>query len=483
MASAELFSKVSRRMWADEKFCSLSAPPPNARDLWMYLLTGPHNTAIPGVFQLGELALAEALDWDPEPTRACLQEILVKNMIRFDRKRRLFWLPNGLHHNLPRSPKQVLGWANSWRLLPECDLLREAASAMRAELATKSAKLAEAFDRVVGGLVEATDLDDEADDVPPSDRSVDPPVADESLPDRESGSYQIGTAVPTSIQEKEKEKREGSPSGGSRPGARSSRPAGRTVAGSEEARTVLNLLRMSPALVSVATEEFACRLADHCASGPHTGRLPLDDLLHAIGRAAEAEADQSAGVGQPRDQRAIAGFVMGYVRNQKVGEARKAAEREAARDTASAARFLAAFDAAWSKAHNGRVRAHAAGDEDHAAAMVALAERDATRAGPGVTTADVLEHWAREHLRSTEKFVSDADHPLRMLPGRVDSYGLPRPKTAKPAEEPRAPGPPPVDEAVAVKQHLAGAAALRGGLEGIGHAVIGDRRARQETAS
>lgn len=57
--AADLFSKVARRMWVDDKFCRLSRPQPNAQTLWKYLLTGPHSTSVPGLFLAGELGLGE----------------------------------------------------------------------------------------------------------------------------------------------------------------------------------------------------------------------------------------------------------------------------------------------------------------------------------------------------------------------------------------------------------------------------------------
>lgn len=193
--SADVFSKVARRMWGDDKFCALSAPPPNARDLWIYLLTGPHNTTVPGLFVKGELALAEDLDWDPVATRSCLEEIVVQGMARIDRRRKLVWLPNAIQHNLPRSPKNVLGWATAWHIMPECALKEEAAAAIRAHLAAKNVKLAEAFDRVVRG------------EVAPGDEPAEEENSDAALAGNQDG-IQTGSKMPSKMasQEKEKEK-------------------------------------------------------------------------------------------------------------------------------------------------------------------------------------------------------------------------------------------------------------------------------------
>lgn len=72
----ERYSRITRRMWGDRKFCALSAPTPSARELWIYLLTGSHCARLPGLFVLGPLTLAERLRWPVEEARRCFQEIL-----------------------------------------------------------------------------------------------------------------------------------------------------------------------------------------------------------------------------------------------------------------------------------------------------------------------------------------------------------------------------------------------------------------------
>ena len=51
----------------------------------------------------------------------------------------------------------------------------------------------------------------------------------------------------------------------------------------------------------------------------------------------------------------------------------------------------------------------------------------------------MLAHWTREHLACQDTHIKDAEHALRLLPKRVDSYGLPRPKRAPTRDETRQP--------------------------------------------
>ena len=149
------YSKVERRMWGDEKFRALSPAPPNAQTLWVYLLTGPHNTSIPGLFVAGVGSLSDALRWPVDDTRRCLEEITkpsakpsgkAKAMAKCDPTTGLVWLPNAIASNQPESPNVVIGWRSVWDLLPECRLRDEAESTLRTALAIISDSYAHAFD-------------------------------------------------------------------------------------------------------------------------------------------------------------------------------------------------------------------------------------------------------------------------------------------------------------------------------------------------
>jgi hypothetical protein len=137
--------KISVRMYGDEKFLRLSPPPPCGQFLWIYLLTGPHTTIIPGVFAAGELALAEALRWPPEGFRKAFREVEKEGMAKADWAVRFVWIPRAVEHNKPESPNVVKGWASTWDELPECPLKLEAYNGLKAFLEEASPSLAEAF--------------------------------------------------------------------------------------------------------------------------------------------------------------------------------------------------------------------------------------------------------------------------------------------------------------------------------------------------
>ena len=120
------YRKVYVRIWGDEKFRALSQPQPNAQTLWLYLLTGEHTSAIPGLFRSGESSLAEALGWPLKGFREAFAEVFHKGMARADWKARLVLLPKAVSYNPPESPNVVKAWRAAFDEMPECPLKREA---------------------------------------------------------------------------------------------------------------------------------------------------------------------------------------------------------------------------------------------------------------------------------------------------------------------------------------------------------------------
>ena len=165
MAAAEPYSKVPRQTWTDPRFLKLSAPKPNARDLWQYLLTGKRVTSLPGLMAVGVLGLADDLHWNHRATKKCLDEIERAGLAVVDHEAKLIWLPEVFETNMPANPSVVVGWSHHWRALPECPLRARATAdmeqklreedALRGTTANKSAALALAFEVATGAKTRA----------------------------------------------------------------------------------------------------------------------------------------------------------------------------------------------------------------------------------------------------------------------------------------------------------------------------------------
>jgi hypothetical protein len=117
------YRRVDCRLWGDAKFRRLSEP---ARHLWLYLLTGPETTSLPGFLLGGSLHFAEALGWEPKPFHQRFGELLRERMAKADWEARFVWLPNALRYNPPANWNSIKSWATQWDLIPECELKVEA---------------------------------------------------------------------------------------------------------------------------------------------------------------------------------------------------------------------------------------------------------------------------------------------------------------------------------------------------------------------
>lgn len=141
------YRRVDVRLWADSRVRDhLSPLAPSGQALWLYLLTGPVQTLIPGLFRCGQAALAEELGWDLADLRRCWGELEAAGMARADWRARLVWLPRAIVHDPPANPNVVASWATWWDELPECPLLLEAWAALRDHMTTRSPGFLSAFD-------------------------------------------------------------------------------------------------------------------------------------------------------------------------------------------------------------------------------------------------------------------------------------------------------------------------------------------------
>lgn len=123
---AKRWSAVTRSLWSDARFLGLSGPKPNAQTLWIYLLTGPHQGPIPGLFPVGVGAIADNLGWTLKEVRTALAEIRDAGMALTSERPALIFLPRAVTHNQPSNPNIVKGWRSHWDELPECPLRDQA---------------------------------------------------------------------------------------------------------------------------------------------------------------------------------------------------------------------------------------------------------------------------------------------------------------------------------------------------------------------
>ena len=132
------YRKVSTQLYADARFGALSSPKPNGKTLWLYLLTGPHTTNIPGLFSVSRESLACNLGWSiKDVTRIwkefeALDEGHEYRMVLADWSKNLVFVPKAVAHNGIGSFNAVQGWRSQWNNLVECELKLEAWEAILA---------------------------------------------------------------------------------------------------------------------------------------------------------------------------------------------------------------------------------------------------------------------------------------------------------------------------------------------------------------
>ena len=139
------YSKVSRRIWRDEKFRRMTPLQPSGQALFLWLLCCPMLDCLPGLIPLGEAAIAEELGWSLEAFREAFGEAFREGLVEADWKARLVWVPNALKHNRPESPNVVRSWSSAWDLMPECELKDRAFQEFRAFTEGLGKAFAEAF--------------------------------------------------------------------------------------------------------------------------------------------------------------------------------------------------------------------------------------------------------------------------------------------------------------------------------------------------
>lgn len=114
------------RIWCDKKFRSLTPLKPSGQALFLYLLSNPHTTSIPGLYRAGAGAMAEELAWSLLGFQRALKEVIAQGLVKADLKARVIFIPNAIKYNKPQSPNVVRSWAVHWDEIPECALKNEA---------------------------------------------------------------------------------------------------------------------------------------------------------------------------------------------------------------------------------------------------------------------------------------------------------------------------------------------------------------------
>ena len=145
--TSRVHRKVEPDVWLDDAFLALSPPKPNAQTLWLYLLTGPRTTMIPGVVKARPAVMADDLRWPLRAWERCMAEIEAAGRARIDREAGLVVLTNALmHRGIPRETSRPNGenarkaWLSAFDSIPNCSLRDDLGVVLREFLRACSAQ-------------------------------------------------------------------------------------------------------------------------------------------------------------------------------------------------------------------------------------------------------------------------------------------------------------------------------------------------------
>lgn len=139
------YRSIDVRIWGDKKFRALSQLQPSAQGLFLYLLTNPNTTSIPGLYRAGPAAMAEELGWPIEGFKGAFDELIQQGLAKADLVARVIYIPNAIKYNKPQSPNVVKGWTSHWDEIPECALKNLAAQELQAFVEGMGDAFAQAF--------------------------------------------------------------------------------------------------------------------------------------------------------------------------------------------------------------------------------------------------------------------------------------------------------------------------------------------------
>lgn len=138
------------RIWCDAKFRALGPLKPSGQALFIYLLTNPNTTSIPGLYRAGAAAMAEELGWSLHAFNRALKEVIAQGLAKVDLKARVIFIGNAIKYNKPQSPNVVKSWALHWDEIPECQLKQEAYQALKHFIQSLGKAFSQAFDESLG---------------------------------------------------------------------------------------------------------------------------------------------------------------------------------------------------------------------------------------------------------------------------------------------------------------------------------------------
>lgn len=113
-----LIRKISVLIWNDDKFPLLSD---DAQMVFLHLLTTPATTEF-GLFKAGVRGLAEEKRWNSKRYDNALIELIDCQMVRYDSRALVVYVPKALHYNVPADVNTLEAWSIKFAEVPRSEL-------------------------------------------------------------------------------------------------------------------------------------------------------------------------------------------------------------------------------------------------------------------------------------------------------------------------------------------------------------------------
>jgi hypothetical protein len=111
------YRKIDPRLWDDERFVGLTAV---QKLFWLYVLTGPHATSLPGLWIVGIGELVDGLRFPERSVREALAVLEGAGMLIHNPRVRLIRVPNAPKYNRPENARVLKAWFRLWQSIPDC---------------------------------------------------------------------------------------------------------------------------------------------------------------------------------------------------------------------------------------------------------------------------------------------------------------------------------------------------------------------------
>ncbi|WP_437279323.1 hypothetical protein WME90_01845 [Sorangium sp. So ce375] len=397
-------------LWGDEKFRRLQD---DGKLLWLYLLTGPVVTTLPGLFAAGRAQLAEALRWSVERFDDAFAELERARMATADWDAQVVFLPNAIKHNAPPNPNTVLSYRAYWDEIPECALKIAGLEPIIAHLMTCPESFRDAFARTFADVP-----------LPFPERFANGSANQEQDQDQDQDQDQEKESSRAQRGGARAHAREG---GGEDPGgegeASVAPPLAPTAAAASSApplaptaAAILAELQARPRLRDVAEPAFATVLGEMVDSGQQT----LERALRAL---REGEAKQAV---DQRPPRALKAFLVGCVTAGPLGRPGPAAAELPEASPAEAALVLDVYAEAWSRRYGAYCEDPDGADRATAGRLAAKARRMAPEpdgASPDEPWVELVRFWIKRFLREEEH--SAGRHRLDLIHKHLQRFRTP----------------------------------------------------------